>query len=204
VPVDVWISIVKRPKAELPTRTLRKANDFARRLKAYNTKHKKWCASKNCLIAKAAPGRQRGVVSIALAAAIPLIGVRLLGDVIRFRFRIRDAISIAVAPAAAGDFLRLAVPLQLRRLATGAESQVSGLGRFFLFFPLAASGGYSMSVGEFVVLYRFWPTSTTCGHFPLPKGVINISVYIFIANTSALIRNQLKSYESCQRRTKQT
>jgi len=34
VPVDVWISIVKRPKEELPTRTLRKANDFARRLKA--------------------------------------------------------------------------------------------------------------------------------------------------------------------------
>jgi len=30
--VDVWISIVKRPKAELPARTLRKANDFARRV----------------------------------------------------------------------------------------------------------------------------------------------------------------------------
>lgn len=79
------------------------------------------------MIAKAARGRQRGVVSIALAAAIALIGVRLIGDVTRFRFRFyfRDAIAIAVAPAAAAHILRLAVPLQLRRLATGAESQVS-------------------------------------------------------------------------------
>jgi len=132
------------------------------------------------LIAKAAPGRQRGVVSIALAAAIPLIGVRLLGDVIRFRFRIRDAISIAVAPAAAGDFLRLAVPLQLRRLATGAESQVSGSGRFFLFFSpgslrrlLNVSRGVCCSLSILANVNYLWT-------FPIPLGGHKyICIYIY-------------------------
>lgn len=72
-------------------------------------------------------GWQGGVVSIALAAAIPLVLLVVYGGVYGFRFRVADAIAcrLAIAPATAADILRLAVPLQLCRLATGAEPKVS-------------------------------------------------------------------------------